>query len=77
MDLPEIEQVMDMVKNETDQDKYVVLSTEVQKQILKLEQRISENQEDTSQLFDKFDEVQHLFDCLQWQTYLGGIAQKK
>ena len=37
MDLPEIEQVMDMVKDEPDQARYAVLSAEVQREILEME----------------------------------------
>ena len=38
MELPEIEQVMEMVKNEADQAKFCILSSEVQQKIVDLEQ---------------------------------------
>ena len=38
MELPEIEQIMEMVKNEADQAKFCILSSEVQQKIVDLEQ---------------------------------------
>lgn len=43
MDLPDIEQLLEMVREETDAQKYKILSAEVQAEILELETVISDN----------------------------------
>ena len=43
MDLPEVEQLMDLIKEEKDTDLYLVLTPELREEILALEQSISEN----------------------------------
>ena len=65
MDLPEVEQLMDLIKDEPDQERYVALSTETQQEIQDLERVISENQTDTSSLFTRMEDVQRLLDALQ------------
>ena len=77
MDLPEVEQLMDLIKDEPDQERYVALSTETQQEIQDLERVISENQTDTSSLFTRMEDVQRLLDALQQQTYLCEISDKK
>ena len=77
MDLPEVEQLMDLIKEEKDTDLYLVLTPELREEILALEQSISENQENTSTIFNKLDDIQRLMDCLKHQTLLGAIAAKK
>ena len=57
MDLPEVEQLMDLIKEEKDTDLYLVLTPEIKVEILALEQAISENQENTSTIFSKLDEI--------------------
>ena len=57
MDLPEVEQLMDLIKEEKDTDLYLVLTPELREEILALEQSISENQENTSTIFNKLDDI--------------------
>ena len=77
MDLPEVEQLMDLIKEEKDTELYLVLTPELRQEILALEQAISENQENTSTIFNKLDDIQRLMDFLKHQTLLGAIAAKK
>ena len=65
MDLPEVEQLMDLIKEEKDTDLYLVLTPELRQEILALEQAISENQENTSTIFNKLDDIQRLMDFLK------------
>ena len=57
MDLPEVEQLMELIKDEPDRDRYVAISTETQQEIQELERVISENQTDTSSLFSRMEDV--------------------
>ena len=57
MDLPEVEQLMESIKDEPDSDRYVALSIETQQEIQELERVISENQTDTSSLFTRMEDV--------------------
>ena len=57
MDLPEVEQLMESIKDEPDKDRYVAISTETQQEIQELERVISENQTDTSSLFSRMEDV--------------------
>jgi hypothetical protein len=74
MDLPEVDQLLELVAGE-DLATYKVLDEQSIAQILELEKKIEDSQDDTTKLFPDLALIQRLTGLSLWQDNLALVAE--
>ena len=74
MDLPEVDQLLELVAGE-DIATYKVLDEQSIAQILELEKKIEDSQDDTPKLFPDLELIQRLTGLSLWQDNLALVAE--